>query len=170
MAVCIVVFAVASPKVDCCSLCRKSPAKVNSSKRIGSTAAQHPHPTEDDCCDNAKIIDRAHDEMDSIKLSKRGTEYERTLSPRWLGRHRNFPTATADSARQGAGYDCFALSGVVRCLLDVDSAVRTREMAGTYLLRSRGCTGQPSWLGQHARGMRKVSLVVSSLLSTAHPE
>ena len=86
MAVCIVDFAVGSPKVDCCSLCRKrnivvyDSEKINvAATRIGSTAAQHPQPTEDECCDNAKILDRAYisDEMDSIKLSKRGTEDER---------------------------------------------------------------------------------------------
>ena len=77
MAVCIVDFAVGSPKVDCCSWCRKrnmvvwlftTVTKINvAARRIGSTA-----PTTD--IFNAKILeDHISDEMDSIKLSKRGT-------------------------------------------------------------------------------------------------
>ena len=45
VAVCIVDFAVGSPKVDCCS---------------DGSAAQHPQLTEGDCYDNAKILDRTY--------------------------------------------------------------------------------------------------------------
>ena len=71
------------------------------------------------------LIEHISDEMDSIKLSKRGTEDEREYC---VGRSEmarppfyEIITATADRVRQGAGYDCFGLSLVVRYLLTVNS-------------------------------------------------
>ena len=105
--------------------------------------------------------------MGSKELSKRGTDRTReNIHQRWLGPFDEVIPATADSARQGAEYDCFGLPLLIQYLLDVDSTVHARESAGTYyttLYRPTVIVGQ--------RGMKeKVSLVVGSLAQAQHPE
>ena len=125
-----------------------------SSRRIGSTAAQHPKPTEDSCCDNTKIIDTANkSEMGSIKLSKRGTEDERILF--WSV----VETARPPSGRQEIFPehwridDCFCLFLVVRYLLGVGSTAQTRERVPVSMYRYR-----PRHGGGSSVEVRKVPL------------